>query len=93
MGKLRQRVEEPAPEMSEADIAEIRGWEARIERDRVEGWHYGTPNIVTFDKPNTRCWATEEYAILNGQPIHRHCLREEETDVGLCKKHYEEIIG
>jgi hypothetical protein len=93
MGELRKRVEEKPPEVSEADAAEIREWEARIAKNAREGWNFGTENIVNFDIINKRCWASEEYIIMNGHPVHRHCIHNEQTDIGLCKKHYEEIVG
>jgi len=93
MGKLRKRVETESPEMSEADAIEIREWEAGIERDRQQGWQYRTTEVIEFDDPLIRCWADKEYIALGGRPYHTHCDNNEETDVGLCKEHYVEILG
>ena len=94
MGSVGKRVETDETEMSEADAAEIRKWEALIERDRREGWFYGTPNVVNFDEPNDRCWATEIYGFsIDGRTFKRRCLHKEQTDIGLCNEHYEEIVG
>lgn len=94
MGSLGSRMAEDETEVSKADLDDIREWEARIERDRPDRWHYGPEDIIEFDAQYKRCWAEKEelygYA---GQRYHHRCEAEEVNDLGLCEEHYKEIVG